>query len=202
MRLHQTWRNYLTQFLLERDIPIVSSRVRTWLVDLHADFFVEHSERDPAARAPHLRALFDTAIDVYLRALREGYPESEAREITHIQASWDFQNHGWGELIEFPPEEREAYYERYREFYDRYDATPENPFGTFAPPAGLPSAPETPERLDGDYPFAAPGLTDDIYVVDEATEIRLTCGDSVASGDATEGTASESTTGSTQAETS
>ncbi len=194
MRLHQTWRNYLTQVLLERNIPLVSSRVRTWLVDLHADFFVERSERDPAAREPHLRALFDTAIDVYLRALREGYPEAEAREITHIQASWDFQNHGWGELIEFPPEEREAYHERYREFYDRYDASPENPFGTFAPRDGLPSAPETPERLDGNYPFAAPGLTDDVYVVDEATEIRLECGDSMASD--------ESTASSPQVETS
>lgn len=87
MRLFQTWRNYAAQVLLERDIPLVTDWVRSWLVDLHADFLAENSERDGDARRPLLEALFDSAIDVYLAALREGYPEAQAREITHIQGS-------------------------------------------------------------------------------------------------------------------
>lgn len=176
MRLFQTWRNYAAQVLLERDIPLVTDWVRSWLVDLHADFFAENSERDGDARRPLLEALFDSAIDVYLAALREGFPEAQAREITHIQGSWTFINHGWGELLEFPPEEATAYYERYADFLDRHDCSPEDPLGEFSPAGGLPDAPETPERLNGDYPFAEPGLDDGVYVVDEKTEVRLQCG--------------------------
>ncbi|GAB7013983.1 DUF6149 family protein [Halolamina salina] len=176
MRLHQSWKNYATQLLLEREIPLVTDWTRSWLVDLHADFFVEHSEQDGTARRPLFDALFDAAIDVYLAALREGYPEAQAREITHIQGSWTFIRHGWGELIEFPPDESAAYYERYEAFYDRHDCSPKDPFGEFAPADGLPDAPETPERLNGDYPFAASGLDDGVYVVDENTEVRLECG--------------------------
>lgn len=176
MRLYQSWRNYASQVLLERDLPLVSDWVRSWLVDLHTDFFVEHSEQDGEARRPLFSALFDSAIDAYLEALREGYPEAQAREIAHIQGSWTFSNHGWGELIEFPPEEATAYAERYEAFFDRHDCSPEAPFGEFAPAGGLPGAPKTPERLNGDYPFAEPGLADGVYVVDEKTEVRLHCG--------------------------
>jgi len=175
MRLYQTWRNYATQLLLEREIPLVSARVRSWLVDLHTDFFTEHSEQDAEARRPLLEALFDTTVDVYLQALREGYPEAQAREITHIQGTWTFIDHGWGELLEFPPDESTAYYERYADFFDRHGCSPEDPLGEFAP-EGLPDAPETPARLDGDYPLAEPGLDDGVYVVREETEVRLQCG--------------------------
>ncbi|QKY21191.1 hypothetical protein B4589_012700 [Halolamina sp. CBA1230] len=176
MRLHQSWRNYAAQVLLELDIPLVTDWVRSWLVDLHTDFFVEHSERDAEARRPLFEALFDATIDVYREALREGYPEAQAREITHIQGSWTFIQQGWGELVEFPPEEADAYYERYEDFFDRHGCSPENPLGEFAPPSGLPDTPETPGRLNGDYPFAVPNLTDGVYVVDEKTEVRLACG--------------------------
>lgn len=175
MRLHQTWKNYLAQFLVERRIPVLSRVAIDRLVALHVDFFAERSRGDGEGRRPHLRALFDAAIAVYRRALAEGFPEAEAREITHIQASWDFQNHGWGELIEFPPQEREAYFERYRDFYERHDCSPDDPLGAFAPAGGLPAAPETPERMSGDYPLAVPGLTDDIYLDAERPEARLSC---------------------------
>lgn len=176
MRIYQTWRNYAAQVLLERDIPLVSAQVRSWLVDLHADFFTEHSEQDGDARRPLFESLFDATVDVYLQALREGYPEAQAREITHIQGAWTFIDHGWGELLEFPPEESTAYYERYADFFERHGCSPEDPLGEFAPAGGLPHAPETPDRLDGDYPFAEPGLDDGVYVVSEETEVRLQCG--------------------------
>jgi hypothetical protein len=177
MRLYQTWKNYAAQVLLEREVPVVTDWVRRRLVALHTDFFVDASERDGEAREPRLRALFEATLDVYTRALAEGYPESEAREITHIQATWDFGNQGWGELLEFPPEEREAYRERYGDFFERHDCRPEDPLGEFAPAGGLPDAPTTPERMAGEFPFAEPGLTDDVYVVAEETEVRLRCGD-------------------------
>lgn len=177
MKLYQTWRNYAAQVLLQRDVPVLTGRVRSWLVEMHADFFVDNAEGDGEARRPFLEAFFDASIDVYRRALREGYPEAQAREITHVQATWAFANHGWGELLEFPPGERTDYFERYREFFERHDCTPEDPLGEFAPADGLPDAPETPSRLDGDYPFAEPGLADGVYVVSEASDVRLSCGD-------------------------
>jgi len=176
MRLYQTPRNYVAQVVLERDIPLVSSGMRRWLVRLHADFFADASETDAEARRPHFRAFFDAAIDAYLAALSEGYPEAEAREITHVMAAWEFSNHGWGELLEFPPEERDDYYEKYENFYDAHDADPDDPLGAFSPPGGLPYAPETPDRLNGDYPFAETGLVDDIYVHAPEDEVHLGCG--------------------------
>ena len=170
MRLYQTWRNYVAQFAL--DVPVVRSFVRDWLVDLHVDFFTAASERDADAREARFRALFDASIDVYECALAEGYPESHAREITHIQAAFDFYEHGWAELLEFPPAECEAYYEKYRDFFERHGCTREQPFGEFAPPSGLPSAPETPARLDGDYPIAEPGHVDGIYLHTEREWLR------------------------------
>lgn len=181
MRLHQTWKNHLSAVVLSRDIPVVTARLRSWLVTVHTDFFVEHSETDGEARRRHLQALFEVALDAYRSALREGYPEAEAREITHVQATWDFQNHGWGDLVEFPPGERDTYHERYRGFFDRHDASPEDPFGDFAP-AGLPDAPATPARMDGDYPLANPSFTDDVYVYAPADERRLRCDPAVARG--------------------
>ncbi|GAD51477.1 hypothetical protein MBEHAL_0237 [Halarchaeum acidiphilum MH1-52-1] len=170
MRLYQTWRNYVAQIAL--DVPVVRSFVRDWLVGLHVDFFTEASERDADAREDHLRAVFETSIDVYERALAEGYPESHAREITHVQGAFDFYERGWGDLLEFPPDEREAYYEKYRGFFERHGCTLERPFGEFAPPGGFPDAPETPERLDGDYPIAEPGHVDGIYLHTDLEWVR------------------------------
>ncbi|MFB6079365.1 MAG: DUF6149 family protein [Halarchaeum sp.] len=170
MRLYQTWRNYLAQLAL--GAPVVESLVRDWLVDLHTDFFVAASERDAAAREPHLRAVFEASIDVYERALAEGYPESHAREITHVQGALHFHERGWGELLEFPPSERDAYYEKYRDFFERHGCALDAPFGEFAPAGGFPDAPETPERLDGDFPNAEGGYVDGIYLHGADVDVR------------------------------
>ena len=175
MRLVQSWRNYLAQVVLEADLPVVTPFFRRRLVGTHTDFFVEASERDSEARREHFDALFDAAIDVYLRALREGYPESQAREITHVQATWDFLNYGWGELAEFPADERATYRERYADFYDRHGCSPDDPLGEFVPEGGLPEAPATPDRRDDDHPMAASDLADGVYVVSEDLDVRVDC---------------------------
>ncbi|MFC7165554.1 DUF6149 family protein [Halospeciosus flavus] len=162
MKIYQTWRNYVAQVLL--DTP-AEPLVRRWLVSLHTDFFLDQAERDAEARKEHLDALFDASIDVYEQALDEGFPEAEAREITHIQGDHDFYNHGWAEYLEVPPEELDEHWERYADFYERHGCTPEDPLGEFAPPGGLPDAPETPERLEEDeFPVAESGMADDVYV--------------------------------------
>ncbi|MFB6087418.1 MAG: DUF6149 family protein [Haloarculaceae archaeon] len=177
MRIYQTWRDFAAQLVLVRDVPLLAPFVRRKLVDLHVERYQELSERDEMAREPRFRALFETALDVYVRASEEGYPEIQAREIAHILGTFDFLNHGWGELIEFPPREVEDYHERYAEFYDRYDCTPENPFGRFAPAGGFPAAPRTPERMAGAYTLAEPGLADDVYVLAPGLDRRLPNGD-------------------------
>ncbi|MFB6253954.1 MAG: DUF6149 family protein [Halobacteriaceae archaeon] len=173
MRLYQTWKDYLTQIILTHNIPLLSRLIRWYIINLHVKYFIEHSEQHATARKQFLDTLFDTALDVYVRASHEGYPEAQAREITHIQATWLFIQKGWGELIEYPPEETEQYYTRYQEFYDRYNCSPTDPFGDFTPPNGFPSAPDTPDRMNGSYPLAEPGLTDDIYVLTDDLTKRL-----------------------------
>lgn len=170
MRLYQSWKNYVAQLAL--DVPVASTWMRSWLVDLHTNFFVEASAQDGADRRAFFDELFDASIDAYQHALDEGYPEAEAREITHIMGTFAFCEKGWGELVEFPPEERDAYRERYAGFFDRYGVTLDDPFGDFTPPGGFPDAPATPDRLDGDYPLAEPGLTDDIYVPAPDLDVR------------------------------
>lgn len=171
MRLYQTWKNYVAHVGL--GFPVVRQLVRERIVDYHTAFFVEQSAQDGEAREPHLRALFDVSVDVYERALAEGYPEAQAREITHIQATLDFHEHGWTELMEFSPDEIQAHYDRYRGFFERHDCTIEDPFGEFAPEYGLPYAPETPDALDdGEFPLAEPGLADAVYVPAEHVDVR------------------------------
>jgi hypothetical protein len=171
VRLYQTWKNYVAHVGL--GVPGVRQLVRKRIVDYHTAFFVEQSARDGEAREPHLRALFDASVDVYERALAEGYPEAQAREITHIQATLDFHEHGWAELMEFPPGEIQTHFDRYRRFFERHDCTIEDPLGEFAPEYGLPYAPETPDALDdSEFPFAESGLADDVYVPTEHVDVR------------------------------
>ncbi|MFB6269737.1 MAG: DUF6149 family protein [Halobacterium sp.] len=171
MRLYQTWKNYAAQLAL--GVPVVDALVRRWLVRLHTEVFVDLSAQDGDARRPHLRALFDASVDAYERALTEGYPEAEARELTHIQGTLDFYNHGWAELMEFPPDEIDAHWARYQGFFDRHDCTHDRPLGEFAPYGGLPPAPETPAALeDATFPFAERGLADDVYVPAERVDVR------------------------------
>ena len=64
--------------------PVVGSCVDDKLADLHTRIFLEKA--DEAHRA-HLDDFFDATTDTYVAALRAGYPEAEAREITHVQAN-------------------------------------------------------------------------------------------------------------------
>ncbi|GAA0646035.1 DUF6149 family protein [Salarchaeum japonicum] len=164
MKIAQNVRHFATKQALT--LPVVSERMHDWLVDLHVDVFLEKADDDHTEeRRARLEAFFDATIDMYLVALQEGYAEAEAREITHVVGSFDFYTHGWTEMMEFPADEVEAHYERYREFFDAHDISVENPLGEFAPADGLPDAPATPEKLDdGEFANAEAGYADDVYV--------------------------------------
>jgi len=164
MKLRQNAKHFAYQKALET--PGVRSVANAGLVKLHTKIFT--GKADPAHaedRREHLDGFFDATMDTYLRALQDGYSEAEAREITHIQANFDFYNHGWTEMMEFPADELEAHYDRYREFFERWDITIDEPLGQFAPSEGVPEAPSTPERLeDPEHPHAEGGFADDVYV--------------------------------------
>ena len=167
MKLRQNAKHFAYQKALET--PGVRSVANAGLVKLHTRIFT--GKADPAHaedRRDHLDGFFDATMDTYLRALQDGYSEAEAREITHIQANFDFYNHGWTEMMEFPADELEAHYDRYREFFERWDITIDEPLGQFAPSEGVPEAPSTPERLeDPEHPHAQGGFADDVYVETE-----------------------------------
>ena len=167
MKLRQNAKHFAYQKALET--PGIRSVANAGLVKLHTRIFT--GKADPAHaedRHEHLDGFFDATMDTYLRALQDGYSEAEAREITHIQANFDFYNHGWTEMMEFPADELEAHYDRYRDFFDRWEITIDKPLGQFAPSDGVPEAPSTPERLeDPDHPHAESGFADDVYVETE-----------------------------------
>jgi hypothetical protein len=118
-----------------------------------------------------MEAFFDLTFDTYVAALESGFSEAEAREITHVQANFDFYNHGWTEMMEFPADELEAHYERYEEFFRRYDIDIADPLGDFRT-REVPEAPSTPEKLDDpEHPHAVGGFADDVYVENEAGEV-------------------------------
>lgn len=171
MKLQQNVSHFAVQKALE--LPVVGDAVHDRLVDMHVSIFggwadPEHREE----REPRLEAFFDGAMDMYLAALTEGYEEATAREMTHVVATFDFYQHGWAEMMEFPPEEMDAHHRRYADFFDAHGITVEDPLGEFTPADGLPDAPETPERLaDGEFPHATGGFADDVYVEDEAGEM-------------------------------
>ena len=164
MKLRQNAKHFAYQKALET--PGVRSVANAGLVKLHTKVFTGKADPDHAEdRRDHLDGFFDATMDTYLRALQDGYSEAEAREITHIQANFDFYNHGWTEMMEFPVDELEAHYDRYRDFFDRWEITIDEPLGQFAPPEGVPEAPATPERLeDPEHPHAEGGFADDVYV--------------------------------------
>jgi hypothetical protein len=164
VKIHQNAKHFAYRTALET--PGIRSVAKSGLVRLHTRIFAGKADPDHAdERTDHLDALFDATTDTYLRALQEGYSEAEAREITHLQANFDFYNHGWTEMMELPVDELETHYDRYREFFDRWEITIAEPLGQFAPPEGLPAAPSTPERLeDPTHPHAEGGFADDVYV--------------------------------------
>jgi hypothetical protein len=164
MKIRQTVRHWAMKQALS--VPILADVTHDKLVDLHVSIFLDYADeahRDD--RRAHLADLFDATVDTYLAALRAGYPEAAAREITHVQANFDFYNHGWTEMMEFPTDELEAHYERYRDFFATHDITIDDPLGSFRPADGVASAPSTPDRLtDPEHPHAEGGFADDVYV--------------------------------------
>ncbi|WP_247002465.1 DUF6149 family protein [Halosolutus gelatinilyticus] len=167
MKIRQNARHFASRKALET--PVVRSVAKSGLVRLHTTIFTRKADPDHAEeREAHLDAFFDATIDAYLRALQDGYSEAEAREITHVQANFDFYNHGWTEMMEFPTDELEDHYDRYRDFFERWEITIDDPLGQFEPPAGIPEAPSTPEKLDDpEHPHAEGGFADDVYVETE-----------------------------------
>ncbi|ELY52962.1 DUF6149 family protein [Natronolimnohabitans innermongolicus] len=183
MKLRQNARHFASRKALET--PVVRSVASSGLVRLHTKIFLGKADPDHAdERKAHLDALFDATVDTYLRALQEDFSEAEAREITHIQANFDFYNHGWTEMMEIPTDELEAHYERYGDFFERWGISIDDPLGQFAPPEGLPDAPSTPERLEEpEHPHAEGGFADDVYVETEAGELVVGGRDEPADAD-------------------
>ncbi|SDR14862.1 DUF6149 family protein [Natronobacterium texcoconense] len=180
MKLRQNARHFASRKALET--PVVRSAARSGLVTLHTRVFLGKADPDHAdERKDRLDALFDATVDSYLRALQDGYSEAEAREITHVQANFDFYNHGWTEMMEIPVDEVETHYERYEQFFETWDITIDDPLGQFAPPEGLPDAPSTPEKLeDPEHPHAEGGFADDVYVeTSVASETQRADGEAV-----------------------
>lgn len=151
------------------EMPIVRDKVHSKLVELHTRVFLDRAPEEAREdRREHLDAFFDRSLQIYLEALRAGYTEAGAREITHILANLHFWNMGWVEMMEFPVDEIEANHARYRGFFEIHGITPGRPLGDWTPRDGLPPAMATPEKLEEPAPGPAEGgYADDLYVEDE-----------------------------------
>ncbi|WP_267640599.1 DUF6149 family protein [Haloarchaeobius amylolyticus] len=145
--------------------PVISDVANEKLVDMHTSIFLKKAdEAHREDRRDHLDDFFDATMDTYVAAL-DYMPEAEAREITHIQANFDFFNHGWTEMMEFPSDELDQHYDRYESFFQAYGITIDDPLGDFHPEDGIADAPSTPEKLDDpEHPYAEGGFADDVYV--------------------------------------
>ncbi|EMA44019.1 DUF6149 family protein [Halococcus saccharolyticus] len=173
MKINQNVRHFAAKQALTT--PGVASVVNYGLVKLHTRVFLGKADPAHAAeREDHLDGLFEATTDTYTAALKAGFTEAEAREITHIQGNFDFYNHGWTEMMEIPADEIEAHYDRYRDFFSHYDITIADPLGSFAPRGGIPEAPSTPEKLDEpEHPHAKGGFADDVYVEGPDGEVLI-----------------------------
>jgi len=171
MKIRQNVRHWASKKALT--MPVVGQKTNDWLVNLHTRVFLDKADEGrQEERREHLDVFFDATMDTYVAALEAGFPEAKAREITHVQANFDFYNHGWTEMMEFPSDELEDHYERYREFFERYDITIDDPLGDFRPASGIPDAPSTPEKLDDpEHPHAVGGFADDVYVETDDGEV-------------------------------
>ncbi|MDB2225186.1 DUF6149 family protein [Halorubrum ezzemoulense] len=164
MKIRQNIRHWAAKKALTT--PVVGDVANDKLVDLHTSIFLNKADEDRREeRRDHLDSFFDATMDTYVAALEAGFPEAEAREITHVQANFDFFNHGWTEMMEIPGDELEAHYRRYESFFTDFGITIDDPLGEFRPPEGLAEAPETPGKLDEpEYENALAGFADDVYV--------------------------------------
>ncbi|MFB6084803.1 MAG: DUF6149 family protein, partial [Halorientalis sp.] len=101
MKLRQNVRHWAAKKALTA--PVIGRRVEDRLVDLHTGVFLDRADDGSReARRAHLDDFFDATMDTYVAALDSSFTEAEAREITHVQANFDFYNHGWTEMMEFP----------------------------------------------------------------------------------------------------
>lgn len=164
MKIRQNIRHWAAKNALTT--PVVGDIVREKLVDMHTDIFLKKADEEYREdRRDHLDIFFEATMDSYVAALEAGYTEAEAREITHVQANFDFFNHGWTEMMEFPGDELEDHYRRYESFFKEHDITIDDPLGTFAPEIGVPEATKTLEKLEEpEYRNAKAGFADDVYV--------------------------------------
>jgi hypothetical protein len=164
MKLRQNVRHWAAKQALTT--RVIGDVAREKLVDLHTRIFLEKAdEARREERRPHLEEFFAATMDSYVAALRAGYTETEAREITHVQANFEFFTHGWTEMMEIPGDELEAHYRRYEQFFVRHGITIDDPLGDFHPADGIAAAPETPENLEElAYENAIAGFADDVYV--------------------------------------
>ncbi|MFC7019481.1 MULTISPECIES: DUF6149 family protein [Haloarcula] len=171
MKLHQNPRHWASKKALTT--PGIRSVANYGLVKLHTKIFLgKADEARREERRDHLDDFFDATMDTYVAALQADYSEAEAREITHLQANFDFYNHGWTEMMEIPVDELETHYERYADFFETHDITIDDPLGAFAPADGVTEAPSTPERLDDpEHPHAVGGFADDVYVETEDGDV-------------------------------
>ena len=171
MKLRQNVRHFAAKKALT--LPVVGEKVNDRLVDLHTNVFAGKADADRAdERRDHLDDFFDATMDTYVAALDAGFPEAEAREITHIQANFDFYNHGWTEMMEIPVDELQAHHDRYEGFFGTSGITISDPLGEFRPAGGIAAAPSTPEKLDDpEHPHAVGGFADDAYVETEDGEL-------------------------------
>ncbi|CCQ36066.1 uncharacterized protein Nmlp_1878 [Natronomonas moolapensis 8.8.11] len=164
MKIYQNPRHWASKKALTT--PGIRDVARYGLVKMHTKIFLGKAEEGRREeRRDHLDDFFDATMDSYVAALESGYSEAEAREITHIQANFDFFGHGWAEMMEIPSDELEAHYRRYGAFFERYEITIDDPLGVFAPAEGVADAPATPEQLEtAAYENAIEGFADDVYV--------------------------------------
>mgnify|MGYP000182062946 CR=1 FL=1 len=164
MKIRQNVRHWAAKQALT--MPVVGEYAIDKLVDIHTSAFLDRAEEERAdERRDYLDGFFEATMDTYVTALEDGYPEAEAREITHIQANFAFYNHGWTEMMEFPSDELDVHYDRYAEFFGSHSIAIDEPLGEFEPGDGLPSAPSTPEKLEEpEHPYAEGGFAEDVYV--------------------------------------
>jgi hypothetical protein len=170
MKIRQNIRHWAAKKALTT--PVIGDVANDKLVDLHTSIFLNKADEDRREeRREHLDDFFDATMDTYVAALEAGFAEAEAREITHVQANFDFFTYGWTEMMEIPADELEAHYRRYEAFFSDHDITIDDPLGTFRPAAGVTDAPATPERLKTpEYENALAGFADDVYVETESGE--------------------------------
>jgi hypothetical protein len=164
MKINQNARHWASKKALTT--PGVRDVANYALVKMHTKIFLgKADEARREERRDHLDDFFDATMDTYVAALQEGYTEAEAREITHIQANFDFFNHGWTEMMEIPGDELEEHYRRYETFFKAHEITIDDPLGEFNPADGVAEAPGTPEKLEKpEYENAIAGFADDVYV--------------------------------------